>query len=141
MLSVLWIPQAPHEFLQVTPAGERVLASVLASTPPDAEVVSSNGFVGRFAGRRWIYTDFGPGPGVAVKNQPVPVHARELELVLSPRQGIYQGPPSVTAAAVAELRHRRGVRLVTQGAGIYDFLWRAPPGVHSFPLYGFRGTD
>jgi len=125
----------------VTPAGARVLSSVLAQTPAGAEVVSSNGFVGRFAGRRWVYTDFGPAPGVKVRDEPVPVHARQLELVLSARQGIYQGPPPVTAAAIAELEHRRGVRLLAHGAGIYAFLWRTPPGARTFPLYGFRGTD
>jgi hypothetical protein len=141
VLSVLWIPQVPKEFLQVTPAGARVLTTIAARTPTGAEVVSSNGFVGRFAGRRWIYTDFGPAPGVAVRDEPVPVHARVLELVLSPRQGIYQGPPAVTAAAIAELRHRPGVSVLAQGAGITAFVWRAPPGVRTFPLYGYRGSD
>ena len=141
VLSVLWIPQAPQKFLSVSPAATGVLNSVLARTPADAEVVSSNGFVGRFAGRRWIYTDFGPPPGAAVANEPVPLHARVLELVLSPRQGIYQGPPAVTEAAIRRLEHRPGVRLLAHGSGIYAFLYRAPPGQRSFPLWGFDGSN
>ena len=141
VLSVLWIPQVPKEFLQVTPAGARVLNTVLARTPPGAEVVSSNGFVGRFAGRRYVYTDFGPLPGAKVADEPVPVHARVLEFVLSPAQGIYQGPQAVTAAAIVELAHRPGVHLLAEGAGIAAFVWRAPPGARTFPLYGYRGSD
>jgi len=141
ILSVLWIPQVQQKFLSVSPAAARVLTSVLARTPADAEVVSSNGFVGRFADHTWVYTDFGPPPGAPVKNEPVPVHARVLELVLSPRQGIYQGPPQVTAAAIARLEHRPGVRLLAQGAGIYAFLWHAPRGERSFPLWGFDGSN
>ena len=141
VLSVLWIPQAPQKFLSVSPAAARVLTSVLAHTPADAEIVSSNGFVGRFAGHAWVYTDFGPPSGAPVKNQPVPVHARVLELVLSPRQGIYQGPPQVTAAAISKLEHRPGVRLLAHGAGIYAFVWQAPPGQRSFPLFGFDGSN
>jgi hypothetical protein len=140
VLSALWIPQAPEKFLAVSPGATRVLDSVLARTPADAEVVSSNGFVGRFAGRPWVYTDFGP-PGPTVANEPVPLHARVLELVLSPRQGIYQGPPSVTAAAIERLEHRAGVTLLAHGSGVYAFVYRAPPGERSFPLWGFDGTN
>jgi hypothetical protein len=140
VLSVLWIPQAPEKFLAVSPGATRVLDSVLARTPADAEVVSSNGFVGRFAGRPWVYTDFGP-PGPTVANEPVPLHARVLELVLSPRQGIYQGPPSVTAAAIERLEHQAGVTLLAHGSGVYAFVYRAPPGERSFPLWGFDGTN
>jgi hypothetical protein len=141
VLSALWIPAAPQKFLAVSPGAARVLNSVLARTPANAEVVSSNGFVGRFAGRPWVYTDFGPPPGARVANEPVPLHARELELVLSPRQGIYQGPPAVTAVAISRLEHRPGVTLLAEGSGVYAFVWRAPPGVRSFPLWGYDGSD
>jgi uncharacterized membrane protein len=141
VLSVLWIPQAPQKFLAVSPGAARVLDSVLARTPANAEVVSSNGFVGRFAGRPWVYTDFGPPPGAEVADEPVPLHAPVLELVLSPRQGIYQGPPAVTAAAIRRLQRQPGVTLLAQGSGIYAFVYRAPPGRRSFPLWGFDGSN
>ncbi|MGH8997299.1 MAG: DUF2079 domain-containing protein, partial [Acidimicrobiales bacterium] len=49
VLGGLWIPRSAPYFVRTDDRAASVLASVLAHTPADAEVVASNGFVGRFA--------------------------------------------------------------------------------------------
>jgi hypothetical protein len=111
-----------------------VLSGVLARTPPGAEVIASNGFVGRFADRPWIYSYWEPTSAVGS----VPVKTRTVEFVLSASQGIETTPPGTTQVAIAQIRHRLHAELLVHSAGIWVFLWHPAPGVHRvrFPGLG-----
>jgi len=132
VLSVVWVPRSDSYFRRTDPAAARMLSGVLARTPPGAEVIASNGFVGRFADREWIYPFWLPtsAPGS------VPVKTRTVEFVLSGSQGIETSPPGTTGAAVAEIRTRLHAQLLLRSSGIWVFLWHPAPGVHRVTLPG-----
>jgi hypothetical protein len=133
-LSLVWVPRSDSYFRRTDPAAARVLSGVLARTPPGAEVIASNGFVGRFADRPWIYSYWEPTSAVGS----VPVKARTVEFVLSASQGIETTPPGTTQVAIAQIRHRLHAELLVHSAGIWVFLWHPAPGVHRvrFPGLG-----
>lgn len=132
VLAVVWAPRSDSYFRRTDPAAARVLAEVLAGTPPSAEVIASNGFVGRFADREWVYPFWLPTsvPGS------VPVKTRTVEFVLSGSQGIETSPPGTTAAAVAKIQTRLHADLLLHSAGVWVFLWHPAPGVHQVTLPG-----
>ena len=132
VLSVVWVPRSDSYFRRTDPQAARVLSSVLARTPPGAEVIASNGFVGRFADRPWVYPFWLPtsAPGS------VPVKTKTVEFVLSGSEAIETTPPGTTAAAVAEIRTRLHAKLLLRSAGIWVFLWHPAPGVHEVTLPG-----
>ncbi len=131
VLAVVWIPRAAPYFVRTSPQAAAVLARALAMTPPGAEVIASNGFVGRFAGRPWVYALEAP-----VGSGTVPVRAPVVELVLSFRQGLETTPLAHTRAAIAQVEHRLGARQVLDSAGIHVFLWHPGPSVRSVTLPG-----
>jgi hypothetical protein len=131
VLAVVWIPRSTPYFVRTSPEAATVLARALAITPPNAEVIASNGFIGRFAARPSVYAMEAPVGGGTV-----PVRAREVEFVLSYRQGLETTPLANTKVAIDQIEHRLGARQVLDSAGIHVFLWHPGPGVRSVTLPG-----
>ena len=132
VLSAQFAPAARKDFAQVSPSSTAVLSTVLAHTPADAEVVSSNGMVGRFAGRLWIYSYLGATPG----GKHILVRERTVLFVLAPRQGIEEATPQETLRLIRFVRVRLGADQVAHADGIYAYLWHPGPGVRSVTLPG-----
>jgi len=130
-LSVVWLPRAQPFFSRVDPQTAQVLSSVLARTPSTDEVVASNGVVGRFAARPWIYSYLGTRPG-----QSMTVGSRTVEFVFAPSQGIETACPAQysTDEAISYVEHRLGGRLVRASAGIDVLVWHPPAGIRTFSL-------
>jgi hypothetical protein len=131
LLAVVWIPRAGPYFVRTSPRAAAVVARALAMTPPGAEVIASNGLVGRFAARPWVFALEAP-----VGSGTVPVRAPVVEFVLSFRQGLETTPLAATRAAIAQVEHRLGARQVLDSAGIHVFLWHPGPSVRSLTLPG-----
>lgn len=132
VLGVVWIPRSAPYFDRTDARAATVLSTVLAHTPPGAEVIASNGFVGRFANRPWIYALEQP---VATTGS-VPVHTHTVEFVLSWSEGLETTPKAHTQAAVRQLAQRLHATQVLNRAGIHVFLWHPPAGVHRVTLPG-----
>jgi hypothetical protein len=132
VLGGLWIPRAEPFFDQISPGAARVLSSVLDRTPADAEVIASNGFVGRFAARRFVYAYEAPTAATGS----VPVRSKTVVLVLSAAQGIETVPPSATRAAIGQIRQRLSGRVLADASGIFAFLWQPGPDVRRLSLPG-----
>jgi hypothetical protein len=117
----------PSRWLTVSPAAAAVLASVDARIGLGAEVVASEGIVGRFGDRRWVYPIVAPGP--------VPVEGDQVWFVLDPAgHGVVTETTAAGLATVAELRGPLHAQLVASGAGVWAFRWTPPPGVRSVDL-------
>ncbi|WP_298331773.1 DUF2079 domain-containing protein [Haloactinopolyspora sp.] len=129
-LSARFAPEARAKFAKIPPASASVLANVLAHTPADAEVVASNGVVGRFAGRLWVYSYLGATPGGKV----VLVREREVLFVLVPRQGFVVATAEQTLRLARFVRVHLGAIPVAHADGIYAYLWHPGPGVRSVTL-------
>ncbi len=129
-LSVVWTPRANAEFARVAPSSAQVLNEVLKATSSDDEVVASNGVVGRFAERAWIYSYLGTEAG----GKTVPIRAKTVVFVLAPNQGIETAPPVKTVASIHYVKFQLRARPIASSEGIYAFVWHPPRGVRSITL-------
>jgi hypothetical protein len=103
------------------------IRKALALTPPQAEVITSTGIMGRFSDRPHIYF-FSP-------NGTYPVNDSEVEFVFDPAREQAAGYDDAAIAYVGSQLHARPV---LEAAGIYVFQWHPPAGVKSvrFPPAG-----
>jgi hypothetical protein len=126
----VWLPLYPSTWLAVSPSGGRALAEVRSLIPANAEVVASNGVVGRLAGRAAIYMPW---------SYPIrlPVRTRPMYFVLSTSQGIAYASQE-TEGIIAQLSGM-GAQLLIREAGIFVFRWNPPPGDRSLLLSGAEG--
>lgn len=104
----------------VTPSGAAALHAGLDHVRSPDEVIASNGVVGRFSQRRYVYP-------LQLSPQTVPVKASEVVLVIATA-----GNEALTRAQVsADLRFVRvqlRARTISQGTGVRVFRWDVPPG-------------
>lgn len=115
--SATWTPRV-RVLLKVPAATAARLDLALRSIPADAEVIASQGVIGRFGGHRWVYPfldSFGDG-------QTVPVHARTVVVVLTDA-GIELATPVQTAAAVRTLTDLGG-RITSAAGGVTTVVWQ-----------------
>ena len=115
------------DWWRVDAATAAALRTVLPLVPPDAEVVASQGVIGRFAERRSVY------PYLAAP-QAFPVTEPEVYFVVVPDQGIESVPPASALAAVSTLTSRDRARVVLDRSGVFVVAWHPPPGVHAIVL-------
>jgi hypothetical protein len=126
--SAVWLARLTRQELDVTPAAAKVLSNLRSKIGPNDEVVSSQGFVGGFADRKWVYRFFDDPTTFDVQ------HGRKVWIILAPSQGIETADASSTIATIAELAHNPEMHLVVQKAGITAFEWMPPRGVTSYTL-------
>jgi uncharacterized membrane protein len=106
-----------------------VLRQALPEVPASAEVIASQGVIGRFADRTYVY------PFVAAP-QRFPVHAREVVFVITPVQGIESVSPTAARAAVASVTGMAGTTVLEHRNGVTVVAWRPPPGMEQITLPG-----
>jgi hypothetical protein len=119
--AAIWLPRTPAQWLRVPAATAATLAAVAARIPASAEVIASQGIIGRFAGRTDIQVIYGPGTE--------PVRGGETWFVIAPSAGIETLSPAGSLALIASLA-RLHATLVTHANGVWAFRWRPPPGTH-----------
>jgi hypothetical protein len=127
VLSALWLPRARSAFSNVGSAAAAQLEAISGRIPPGAEVVASQGVVGRFSGRRLAY----PFLDIYDNGQTVPVYGSSVYFVLAPSEGIEYATASQTLSAVAFLQRDLHAAELSRSAGIYAFRWTRPRGISS----------
>jgi hypothetical protein len=117
VLAVVWIPRAHTQFAVVGGPTSQTLSELQPKIPDGAEVVVSQGVIGRFADRRLVF------PFLDVDNggQIVPVFGRGPVVVVLTDAGIEFATTTGTATAVAYLQSI-GAHEITSKNGIYAFL-------------------
>jgi Predicted membrane protein (DUF2079) len=119
--AAVWLPRSPAQWLRVPAATAATLARVAARIPVSAEVIASQGVIGRFAGRADIQVIYGPGSE--------PLRGGETWFVIAPSAGIETLSPAGSLGLIASLA-RLHATLVTHANGVWAFRWRPPPGRH-----------
>jgi hypothetical protein len=127
VVAAQWIPKIPTQFLQVNTVTARQLGEVLSRIPDSAEVVASQGVIGRFGGRQSLY----PFLDSFADGQTIPVTSSTVAFVFVPNQGIEEATPAQTQAAIEEVRHRLGADPIVSTSNVSAFLWHPPPGTTS----------
>lgn len=123
--AAIWAPQTRSQWLRVSPLAAATLANVAARIPVSAEVVASQGVVGRFSGRADVRD-------MTVSRQiPIPIDRAEVWFIITPMQGIEGQSTSSAMALAGELADELHAALIAHAHGVWAFRWRPPPGLHS----------
>lgn len=111
----------------ITNSGASTLQSVRRRVPHNAEVVASQGILGRFAGRRYVL----PFP---IGHTAVPIKTKTVVFIVSPYEGIDVSSVSTELNRIAYLSHLPGSHLLSKKSGIWAFEWTHPRGVKSIVI-------
>jgi hypothetical protein len=94
--------------------------TALDRAPSTAEVIASNGVIGRFSQRQYVYP-------LQLSPQAVPVKASEVVLVIA-SAGNEALLPAQVAADLRFVRVQLHAQRISQGEGVTTFRWYPPPG-------------
>lgn len=115
-------------WIDVTPASASVLREAATSIPTDAEVIASQGIIGRFSEHRWVYPLINPD-GI------YPLHTNLVDFVFTPHQGIPSGiTPLQTAQMARYAEHMRGAVVVLHSSGVTVVRWTPPKGISEIDI-------
>ncbi len=109
--AVIWIPQVQNNWEKVSSASSATLNSVLAEVPSNDEVIASQGIVGRFATRKYVYPLRSLGC--------VPLKTAVVWFVVSQNQGIETLTSSQTASVLSEAIFQLGADIVSNANNIW----------------------
>jgi hypothetical protein len=118
--AVIWLPHVSPQWLRVDSSAARVLSQADRMIPQDAEVIASQGVVGRFADRPAAYAY--PFNGDAAN---VPVTRPVVYFILVPYQGIEIETSIASQGIIGEVAGRLHATLVLHGADVWVFRWNA----------------
>jgi hypothetical protein len=115
--SVVWTPRTESQFARVNEATASTLKNALSMIPAQDEVIASQGIVGAFALRPWVYP-MHYGPPVRY-----PVHRPSVWFVIVPNQGIETVSPVGAEMEMGEIAGFVHATLVLASNGVYVFHW------------------
>jgi hypothetical protein len=118
--SAVWLPRTFGQWMRVTAPAASTLASIEAQIPGSAEVIASQGILGRFADRRAVHALYGPGP--------LPLDGSETWIVIAPLQGLEALQPAASMQLIAELAGPLHATLIAHANGVWAFRWQPPHG-------------
>jgi len=126
--AAIWGPQIPAQWLRISSSEAATLAGVQARIPASAEVVVSQGMLGRFSGRTYAYPLFNAGARVPLKP--------DTWFVIAPASGVETLEPAVSMALIGELAGPLHATLVTHAHGVWAFQLTPPPGATTVQIPG-----
>lgn len=126
--AAVWVPQTPGRWLRVSGPTAATLAGIEARIPASAEVIASQGVMGRFSGRAAVLGLWEPGS--------MRLNGRETWFIITPLAGVESQTTASAMALVQELAGPLHATLVTHANGVWAFRWRPPPGVRAITVPG-----
>jgi len=131
--AVMGLPAILSAWIPVDAQTAAVLARAESEIPPGAEVVASNGIVGGFAERNWVYPfpfSYHPAHGSATT---FPVRSASVVFVL-----LYQGRANAssdyTNVAVDYIEHDLGARVIDAEHGVYVLELSSSPSMRTIVI-------
>jgi hypothetical protein len=117
---VVWIPQVRAQWLQTTPAAASALNQAESMIPPTAEVVASQGVMGRLCGRQWCYEIAGNG------TQHFPLKTGDTYFVVVPYQGVETSSVQTQLGMIQDLAGPLHAELLLARKGVWLFKVARP---------------
>jgi hypothetical protein len=121
----VWIPQVPVQWLRTSTASASALDQAASEIPPGAEVVASQGVMGRLCGRQWCYKVVSDG------TWRFPLHTDDNYFVIVPYQGIELASVQTQLGMIAELSGKLHATLLLARDGVWLFRLTRPPNTDS----------
>ncbi|MGI9005779.1 MAG: DUF2079 domain-containing protein [Streptosporangiaceae bacterium] len=115
----VWGPDIATHWLRIPAATSSTLAEIAARIPGSAEVIASQGVVGRFSGRVAVHELAGPGT--------TPVTGRDTWFVITPAAGVELQSTASAVGLAGELAGKLHATLMAHGNGVWAFRFKPPP--------------
>jgi Predicted membrane protein (DUF2079) len=122
IVMVLYVGHLPTYIERVSPAAASELANAQRKIPGNAEIIASQGVIGRLAPGHTAYDYWAHGAP-----ERYAINGRPVAFVLAPMQGTAEGLPHETLQAVHYVRDDLHATVLEQGAGIWVFEWQPKP--------------
>jgi hypothetical protein len=126
--TAVWGVRAPGQWLRVSAGTAATLARVEPLIPASAEVIVSQGVVGRFADHSDVRILLGPGLQ--------PISRPDVWFVVVPASGVELESTGSAMAMIAELAGPLHARMVVHANGVWAFDWHRPAGVQVVKVPG-----
>ncbi len=126
--AVVWFPSFSGRWLTVSSATASTLRNVEGRIGPTDEVIASQGVVGAFTNRRWVYA--------LTYDAPALIRARRVWLIVTPRAGIELQSPAESYSDIARISDLPGAHLVEARNGVWAFEWNPPAGTRKVSMAG-----
>lgn len=124
--AAVWGPQVPVQWLRISGPAAATLDSVRARVPASAEVVASQGVLGRFSGRTYAYPIFGVGGQEPLRPG--------TWFIIAPASGIETVTTATSMALIGEVAGPLQGKLITHANGVWAFQVTPPPGIRSIEI-------
>jgi hypothetical protein len=106
----------------VNPPAAATLRAALPLVPGDAQVIASQGVIGRFAGREFVYP-------LLTAPQAFPIApGHPVVFVIVPKTGLETMPASSAQSDIGSVMGLRGIRVLRRGPGVVVVEWHPPRG-------------
>jgi hypothetical protein len=119
-VAVVHFSQIPAYLQRVSPVAVATLSTVQERIASDAEVVASQGIIGRFSVGRAAYSYWPQG---APEQYPVPGDNEPIVFIFAPVEGTDDGDPMETRQAISYVKTQLHAHTVAERAGIWAFIW------------------
>ena len=124
--AIVWLPQVPAQWLLTSSSTASALNQAARMIPPDAEVIASQGVVGRFCGRTYCYSIVGPAT--------FPLRTTDTYIVITPFSGIELNSVHSALSMIGALAGPLHATLLLGRDGVWLFRLHADPGQHAVSL-------
>ena len=118
--AVVGLAGLPFRTTVPTAAATRTLQHLRQTIPATAEVVASQGVIGRFAARENVHLFWSS----------IPVESTPIYFIVSPYQGIEVSSPAEELARIIYLENHLHAHLIADRGSIWAFRWTPPKNVH-----------
>lgn len=125
--AAVWGPQTPGQWLRIPSSTAATLSSISARIPASAEVIVSQGELGRFSGRRLVYGLYSAGV--------IPVQGTTW-FIITPTTGIQALSVATSITLIGELAGPLHATLVAHENGVWAFRWTPPRGTRQVIVPG-----
>jgi hypothetical protein len=124
--TAVWGPRVAAQWLRTSPGQAAALAETARMIPPSAEVIASQGVIGRFSGRTAVHE--------LAHTSSVPLDRPETWFVIAPDTGTELQSTASAMAFIGTVAALPGSSLMLHRDGVWAFRWHPPAGLRKLAV-------